>query len=624
MRGQTTPDADLNEGIVTNSNNTTSVIIPLTSSDGTSNDQVILTENENTDAAIIAISSNNDSMLMISSVNNDGLVSNDIHISDVNSSNYQDRISLSTDSSGNILSAITIDEGNTVEVDSDSSIAGVSQAFVFSGSSGTLLVDAPASFSGTISNFTAGDAIDLVGSADISVVSGTFDTTITNGALSLDLVSYDGQGDAGALNIDPENQESATSLSLSFYGTDLSDQSLTVLTGSSESISLSTSINTQENLETFTAKITTTIGQGDSLNLNDIPTLTNYYLDTNPDNANSQLSAVIVTNQQITFSGADGEVGLTQEDQGGGLFYVTMNNLQLGDTIDLINENVISAFFTVDEGPAFNAAADGYNGGIETIDSQGNIQTIPISNSGDFSGDNIALSSDGNGGTYVTVTSGNPVDSIIFSGNVLDTKGNYLGEADITLSYDPSQPTGNRITLNNTYTDTLFVVNSISENFLGHGIINSPLSGSSVFYGSFFQGNVDVTQNFATNAAYITFEPDNRHIWHSGALPISTDIYTLPDELADSSSAVPGDTLGSAGLLVVPPPSSFLWHRSGFVCRDEYLCRLLYARNPHPDGSRRSFSREFADWRPARYRFGRDQTDQMDRTPQLRWPFPRG
>lgn len=91
--------------------------------------------------------------------------SSDSYVVDVNGQPNQTDV---VTTNGNLVTLNTeIDQGATVEVFDDqfgqSAFGSVSRDFSFTGSGDTLKIDAPASFTGTISNFIAGNIIDLVG-----------------------------------------------------------------------------------------------------------------------------------------------------------------------------------------------------------------------------------------------------------------------------------------------------------------------------------------------------------------------------------------------------------------------------------------------------------------------------
>ena len=109
-----------------------------------------------------------------------------------------------------IGSAVTvttsIDQGATVEDFQDqfgqSGLTGITQAYEFSGSSGTLLIDNPASFTGMISNFQPGDTIDLAG------VGAVIGTTFSGSDV---LTLQESGGGSVSLNLDPTGNYSSES-----------------------------------------------------------------------------------------------------------------------------------------------------------------------------------------------------------------------------------------------------------------------------------------------------------------------------------------------------------------------------------------------------------------------------
>nr|WP_294563630.1 Hint domain-containing protein [uncultured Rhodopila sp.] len=104
-----------------------------------------------------------------------------------------DTIAISANSSGAVEFTTNIGAGDVGVITSDYSVPNTSQDFAFSGSGGTLTIDSPASFAGTISNFQPGDAIDLAGIG-----------TATGAALSGSVLTlYESGGGSTNLNLDP-------------------------------------------------------------------------------------------------------------------------------------------------------------------------------------------------------------------------------------------------------------------------------------------------------------------------------------------------------------------------------------------------------------------------------------
>ena len=88
----------------------------------------------------------------------------------------------------------TIDPGATAEISADASVADVVQDFDFSGTSGTLKLDDPGTFAGTVYSFQPGDTIDLAG---FSTAAGA--TLGTNNVLTL----TESGGQTITLDLDP-------------------------------------------------------------------------------------------------------------------------------------------------------------------------------------------------------------------------------------------------------------------------------------------------------------------------------------------------------------------------------------------------------------------------------------
>ena len=81
--------------------------------------------------------------------------------------------SINYDAAGNLSIIDNISNGDVAQIVSDQSVSAVNQDFDFSGSSGTLQIDSPSAFTGTIYNFQAGDTIDLTGISATGVALGT-------------------------------------------------------------------------------------------------------------------------------------------------------------------------------------------------------------------------------------------------------------------------------------------------------------------------------------------------------------------------------------------------------------------------------------------------------------------
>ena len=102
------------------------------------------------------------------------------------------QIDLVTTTSTGININTEIDLGATVEISGVQSASSVTQSFTFLGLSGTLKIDNPSSFQGTISGFVPGDTIDLA-----SVVA----TGATLGANNVLSVALTGGGTISLISI---------------------------------------------------------------------------------------------------------------------------------------------------------------------------------------------------------------------------------------------------------------------------------------------------------------------------------------------------------------------------------------------------------------------------------------
>ncbi len=104
-----------------------------------------------------------------------------------------DTLSVVDTASGTVDLALAIQNGGTAQIAADPSLGDVSQNFDFAGASGTLKLDSPASFAGTISNFQPGDKIDL---ASISATAATLEA---NNVLNVE----ESDGDSISLQLNP-------------------------------------------------------------------------------------------------------------------------------------------------------------------------------------------------------------------------------------------------------------------------------------------------------------------------------------------------------------------------------------------------------------------------------------
>ena len=175
-----TPDADENQLATTDSDGTSVVNVPLDSAKGKLNDQYVLAENPTTQTATLADVTNNDSELLLSSDLNGKPVLDEKVIDTLPNNAYDDQISITTDANGIIDVDVKVEKNDTITVDADQTLTGVSQDFTFASSSGTLQIDNPSSLPGTIFAFVPGDVIDL-----INIGTATRATLVANNVLSV-------------------------------------------------------------------------------------------------------------------------------------------------------------------------------------------------------------------------------------------------------------------------------------------------------------------------------------------------------------------------------------------------------------------------------------------------------
>ena len=179
--------------VSTYSNGTSAVDVPLSNASGTQNDQYVFAENPTSQSVVLAVAAADDSKLLISSsINGSKAVDQQITDTTANGS-YGDQITLNLSSTGVIDVGIAIEAGGEAEVKTDTSLSQVDDTFAFAGSSGTLKIDDPSTFTGTISGFVAGDIIDLA----------SLGTTTSAFLNSYNLLTVQGSGGNASLQFDP-------------------------------------------------------------------------------------------------------------------------------------------------------------------------------------------------------------------------------------------------------------------------------------------------------------------------------------------------------------------------------------------------------------------------------------
>lgn len=210
------------------------------------------------------------------------------------------QIDVVTTNGGAITINTEIDTGATVEVQAGGAAStGVTQDFTFLGSTGTLKIDNPASFQGTVSGFVPGDTIDLVG---IGLA-----TSATLGANNV--LTVKGSGGVASLQLDSTQSFSGDSFNYSqdgSGGTAITETAWSVapinpLVSENAGNEIFTITRTGDTSQAQTVYVSTTDGstvQGESLN-------------------SGQFQAL--SNQPVTFAAGQASSGV----------YVTINDQQI-------------------------------------------------------------------------------------------------------------------------------------------------------------------------------------------------------------------------------------------------------------------------------------------------------